>query len=65
MSRHALLPEGEHLRLALRWLAENAPVSSDTIQQASVRFDLSPLEEDFLLQHFLEGGDPGNAGPGG
>ena len=53
MSRHGLLPEGEHMRLALRWLSENAPVTRETIDEASKRFDLSPLEEEFFLQKFL------------
>ena len=54
MSKHGIEPEGEHLRLAVRWLSENAPISKDTIEEASQRFDLSPLEEAFLFREFLQ-----------
>lgn len=57
MSKHSILPEGEHLRMAVRWLSENAPVTAKTIEEAGVRFDLSPLEEEFLLQHFSKQGE--------
>ena len=51
-STHSLLPEGENLRRAIRWLAEHAPPTADLINQAACRFDLTPLEEDFLLREF-------------
>ena len=57
MSKHSILPDGEHLRMAVRWLSENAPVTAKTIEEAGVRFDLSPLEEEFLLQHFSKQGE--------
>jgi len=63
MSKQSLMPEGEHLRLALRWLSENAPITKKTIEEAGIRFDLSPLEEEFLSREFLPrkapGGDKG------
>ena len=59
MSKHSLLPEGEHMRLAVRWLSENAPITSRKIEEAGVRFDLSPLEEDFLLREFLQNNKSG------
>jgi hypothetical protein len=44
----------EALRSAIRWLDERrTPVTSDLIEEASRRFDLSPLDEQFLLDHFL------------
>lgn len=51
-SKHSLVPEGENLRRAVRWLSEHAPPTAAVINQAACRFDLTPLEEDFLLQHF-------------
>jgi hypothetical protein len=48
----ALLPEGEGLRRAVAWLAEQPARDLATIEEASRRFNLSPLDEDFLLQHF-------------
>jgi hypothetical protein len=54
-----LLPEGESLRKAVRWLsgrlAEGLPVSLKLIEEAALRFDLSPLEEEFLCKEWLEG----------
>ena len=54
---NSLLPDGEHMRLAVYWLSENAPITKKTIEEAGIRFDLSPLEEDFLLREFLQKGN--------
>ncbi len=53
MTKHGLLPEGEHMRLVMCWLSDNTPITKETIDEASVRFDLSPLEEEYLLQEFV------------
>jgi hypothetical protein len=56
-----LLPEGEALRSAVRWLSDQSngsPLTLKTIEQAAVRFDLSPLEEEFLRTHFIPSEDP-------
>ena len=51
---HPLVPEGEKLRRALRFIGDervarpDAPVAQ-IIEAASVRFDLSPAEEEWLL----------------
>ncbi|HET8540074.1 MAG TPA: hypothetical protein VFL83_09410 [Anaeromyxobacter sp.] len=55
-----LVPEGEGLRRALRWLDERArdePKASRAklVADAGVRFDLTPLEQDFLLQNWAKG----------
>lgn len=50
-----VVPEGENLRRAVRWLSEHAPITRQAINEAGVRFDLNPLEEEFLLQKFLPG----------
>ncbi|MEJ2760958.1 MAG: hypothetical protein P8126_05320 [Gammaproteobacteria bacterium] len=49
----SVVPEGENLRRAVRWLSEHAPITRQTINEAGVRFDLNPLEEEFLLNKFL------------
>jgi hypothetical protein len=62
MSRaDSLLPEHEGLRRAVAWLAEQPARDLATIEEASRRFNLSPLDEEFLLQHFRSGGQGGKA----
>ena len=48
----SLLPEGEELRRAVAWLAQQPVHDAAAIEDASRRFDLSPVEEQFLLEHF-------------
>jgi hypothetical protein len=50
----SLLPEREELRRAVAWLVEQPGRDSRTIEEASRRFDLSPLDEEFLLNHFRD-----------
>ena len=45
-----IVPKGQALRRAVAWLAEQGSWTPDFIDQASQRFDLSPAEEEFLLQ---------------
>jgi len=45
-----LLPKSEALRRAVAWLAEQRSWTPELIDQASQRFDLSPRDEEFLLQ---------------
>ena len=52
MSTEDLLPKGENLRRAVRWLDEHHELTSERIQEASIRFDLSARDEQFLLDHF-------------
>lgn len=47
-----LLPDREGLRRAVQWLAEQPVRDAHAIEEACRRFDLSPLDEDFLLRHF-------------
>jgi hypothetical protein len=56
----SLLPERENLRQAVRWISEQPKRDAQTIEEGSRRFDLSPLDEEFLLRHFLvpEAGNP-------
>jgi hypothetical protein len=39
---------------AVAWLIEKPSRDSRMIEEASRRFDLSPLDEDFLLNHFRD-----------
>lgn len=54
-----LLPEGEDLRRAVKWISatlqENPdrPVQS-VVQEAILKFDLSPKDADFLIGFFKE-----------
>ena len=51
--RNGLWPEGEGLRNAVRWISERGDHSARTIEEAARRFDLSQVEEEFLLRYFL------------
>lgn len=52
MSDHSIIPEGENLRRAVRWLSDMGNPDARKIEQACVRFDLTPLEQEFLQRHF-------------
>lgn len=53
MTADSVLPRGENLRRAVKWLGERAEHTPEAVEEAARRFDLSPLEEDFLLRHFV------------
>ena len=44
-----LLPEHEGLRHAVAWLLERGKWTPELVDEASRRFDLSPVDEEFLL----------------
>jgi hypothetical protein len=48
----SILPEGEELRRAVAWLAKQPTHDAGAIEEASRRFNLSPIDEQFLLEHF-------------
>lgn len=53
-----VMPQGEGLRRALRWLDDRVKEEPKAdrgklVGEASVRFDLTPMEEDFLLQNWV------------
>lgn len=56
------LPEHEGLRRAVQWLAAQKSWNAKIVEEASRRFDLSPIEEEFLLRHFRDAGR-GNEDP--
>jgi hypothetical protein len=48
-------PEGEDLRKATRWIAEERKYNperklSELIEEACLKFDLSPMDEEFLFR---------------
>ncbi len=53
MASDGILPEGEGLRRATLWLNETEGYTLEGIEEASRRFDLSPEEEQFLIETFL------------
>ncbi len=58
MATEELLPEGDRLRKAVKWLSEMVkehPEKSrkEIILDAEVRFDLTPKECEFLQKKFL------------
>ena len=55
-------PKGEKVRQAVKWISENLKEDEKgpiyrLIQDASLRFTLSPKEEDFLRSFYEEGSD--------
>ncbi len=49
----SILPQGEELRKAVKWISDKKQYESETdlhklIQQASLKFNLSPKEESYL-----------------
>lgn len=56
LGREMLLPHGEALRRAIRWLSDERRHDAAAIEEAARRFDLGPADEDFLLQHLRAGG---------
>lgn len=55
MSNESILPDKEDLRRAVKWIAiQDSSFSLKVIEEASIRFDLSPVDESFLIRHFTE-----------
>lgn len=52
MPLRPLVPSGEGLRRAVAWLAEQGEWTPERIDEACRRFDLSPLDEEFLLAEY-------------
>ena len=53
MLKKSVIPEGEALRRAFQWLAEQGHCTLKTVENASLRFDLTPRDEEFLLRQFV------------
>ncbi len=57
---NGIIGQGEALRRALRWLSEKRREDAKTprlklIEEAALRFDLTPAEADFLVMEWKEG----------
>ncbi len=57
--RGGIVPSGEGLRQALKWLSERrreepARPRLALVEEAALRFDLSPVETEFLLANWKE-----------
>ncbi len=55
----SIQPKGEDLRNAVKWVSEERKYNSEKdvttiVQEACMKFDLSPKDANFLLRHFLE-----------
>lgn len=53
-SFQSIFPKGEPLRNAASWLLEQERHDMNAVEEACRRFDLSPLEEEFLIAHFAQ-----------
>ena len=49
----------EGLRQALRWLSDTGRHDAAAIDEACLRFDLTPADAEFLLEHLRERSRPG------
>jgi len=54
-----ILPQGESIRKAVKWISEErqsepAKPLAKLVEEASLRFNLSPAEGEFLFQFFKE-----------
>ena len=50
----SLVPPGEAIRKAVKWVAEQGDWDLSLVEETSRRFDLSPLEEEFLVRQFVQ-----------
>ncbi len=55
----SIQPEGEQLRKAVRWISEERQSResvklAELIEEACVKFDLSPKDEEFLIRFFIQ-----------
>ncbi len=49
----SLVPPGEAIRKAVKWVSEQGDWDLNVVEETSRRFDLSPLEEEFLVRQFV------------
>jgi hypothetical protein len=55
----SIQPTGEDLRKAVKWVSDERKYNPEkelkaVIEEACVKFDLSPLDEDFLLRKLVK-----------
>jgi len=54
-----IMPQGESMRKAIKWISDQIQTNensniSNLINEASIRFDLSPNEGSFLINFYKE-----------
>jgi hypothetical protein len=54
-----IMPQGEEIRKAVKWISEERQSSpakrlAKLVEEASVKFDLSPADGEFLFNFFKE-----------
>ena len=50
-----MMPEGEEIRKAIKWISDNleeGKTKSKLIEEAALKYDLSPAQTDFLINFF-------------
>jgi len=52
-----IMPAGENIRRAVKWISESLETNSELsriklIEEAVFKFDLSPIDSDFLINFF-------------
>ena len=52
MTLPPLVPKGEPLRRAVAWLGEHGPWTPALIDEACRLFDVTPIDEEFLLREY-------------
>ncbi len=57
MTKHGLLPEGDDLRRAIKWVSGNLQDDPDQpvqalVREATFKFDLSPRDAEFLINFY-------------
>lgn len=62
MSNSNILPESENLRRAVQWISGQGGFSLKIVEEACIRFDLSPADENFLINHFTGNKDDKDKG---
>ncbi len=61
----SIQPQGEEIRRAVKWVSEEQKFNTqrsvkDMVEEACLKFDLSPQEADFLMRTFVAGGKTGD-----
>ena len=56
----SIQPEGEELRKAVKWVSEKRKFNpekklNEVIEEACLKFDLSPMEAEFLSRFVIKG----------
>jgi hypothetical protein len=55
----SIQPEGEDLRKAVKWISdvvqtESGEVTMKLIEEASLKFDLTPNDQEFLIRCYIQ-----------